>query len=198
VPSPKVKILCPYCLETFHRSKSTIEKAIRTSGFWACQPCSNKIKAKKSEAPLETRSKTSKGYTLVKTSTGWVQEHRYFMEKLLGRKLEPGEVVHHKNGNIHDNRIENLELMTYGEHTTLHHTGSKRPLVTRKTISRIAKSRKTIPRKLTWEIVERIRHQHANGCASYSQLAIDCGVSKGCIAAIVKRRIWRKEENARI
>lgn len=34
------------------------------------------------------------------------------MESRIGRKLRPGETVHHKNGVRDDNRAENLELWT--------------------------------------------------------------------------------------
>lgn len=47
-------------------------------------------------------------------------EHRCVMEKYLKRKLKDNEVVHHINGDKSDNRIENLQVMTLSEHSSLH------------------------------------------------------------------------------
>lgn len=52
--------------------------------------------------------------------------HRYVMEQHLGRELTEDEVIHHKNGNKTDNRIENLEIMTLSEHSKLHYSSRKR------------------------------------------------------------------------
>ena len=60
------------------------------------------------------------GCMRAKNYNGWEYEHRYVMEIELGRKLGRFEVVHHKNGNKLDNRLENLKLMTLDEHTSMH------------------------------------------------------------------------------
>jgi hypothetical protein len=53
-------------------------------------------------------------------------EHRVIMELYIGRSLEKDEVVHHINENPLDNRIENLQLMKKGEHSSHHDVGKKR------------------------------------------------------------------------
>ena len=50
----------------------------------------------------------------------YVYEHRHLMEQKIGRLLRPGEVVHHKNGNKLDNRMENLEIKGHREHVRDH------------------------------------------------------------------------------
>ena len=73
------------------------------------------------------KKKRQDGYIVVhypdhpnSTKSGYVMEHKLVMEKHIGRYLEKDEVVHHKNGNRADNRIENLALMTFNEHSALH------------------------------------------------------------------------------
>ena len=46
----------------------------------------------------------------------YIAEHRYIAEQTIGRYLERNEIAHHINGDKTDNRKENIEFMTIGEH----------------------------------------------------------------------------------
>lgn len=51
---------------------------------------------------------------------GYVMKHHLVMEQHIGSYIPKGYVVHHKNGERADNRIENLELMAFKEHASYH------------------------------------------------------------------------------
>ena len=80
-------------------------------------------------APFRPRGYVDEeGYVMIKIPGGWpsqrvngyVLEHRYVMEKFLGRSLGSDEHVHHKDQNKWNNALENLLVVTNAQHTELH------------------------------------------------------------------------------
>lgn len=66
------------------------------------------------------------------------REHRVIVERHIGRRLEPWEVVHHKDGDPSNNQISNLEVVEFGAHTAEHHTGSRRSADARRSMEAFA------------------------------------------------------------
>lgn len=64
-------------------------------------------------APSGTGFVDKNGYVrITATPRRQMMQHRFVMEQALGRKLQPFENVHHKNGIKTDNALNNLELWT--------------------------------------------------------------------------------------
>jgi hypothetical protein len=59
---------------------------------------------------------SGKGYTKL----NGVHRHRVVAEKMLGRPLERGEIVHHIDCNKKNDTPENLQVMTQSEHIRKH------------------------------------------------------------------------------
>jgi hypothetical protein len=75
------------------------------------------------------RSVASNGYVLIRVGVehhladvrGYAYEHRLVAEQKLGRRLLPGEQVHHIDRNKQNNAPENLEVEADSAHHLVHH-----------------------------------------------------------------------------
>lgn len=59
------------------------------------------------------------GHVVIVKNKKMYSLHRYIWEKVHG-KISEGFVIHHKDGNPQNNKIDNLELMSFSEHSKRH------------------------------------------------------------------------------
>jgi len=88
------------------------------------------------------------------------REHRVIVEESLGRRLEPWEIVHHKDGDQSNNNLDNLEVLEFGEHTTLHHTGARKNRDARRSMEAFALMREELKseRLIKSDLLEALRN----------------------------------------
>lgn len=107
--------ICPACGATFH--------PLRAASRFCSRPCMWSKNGGHNRKP-ETVWINAKGY---EEGRVWVdgehvafKRHRRIMEEYLGRRLLPGEDVHHIDGDKLNNEIGNLQVISHGEHSRLH------------------------------------------------------------------------------
>lgn len=108
-----------YCKECFkksclHCSKDFIAKSINIK--FCSNSCAGKSAGVMNTLPQFTKRYIRYGYVVIKVGKEWIREHRYVMERHLGRKLLKTEDVHHVNGIKDDNSISNLQVVQRDRH----------------------------------------------------------------------------------
>lgn len=106
---------CPHCKTRF-KPRRKASRFCSRSCMWANNGGHNK--------KTESWWKNSRGYIEGRIwnadgSQSRIKQHRLVIQGIIGRALLPSEDVHHINGIKHDNRPENLRLISHGEHAAL-------------------------------------------------------------------------------
>src|SRR4051794_17995235 len=104
---------CQLCGNVFHVQPY---RALRAKFCgWSCK---QKSAAKKAAVAIAAKYRGTGVVGYIKQNGR--HQHRVVAELKLGRPLLSTEAVHHIDGNKHNNSPENLEVMTFSEHTKRH------------------------------------------------------------------------------
>lgn len=146
-PPPLREFRCPDCgrvhLDAYHNKRCGSCRRKRHYPKHPCADCGTPVcaeatrcrycgprhafKATERGEPFSTQ----KGYLMrfvpdddpmasMRSKAGHVLEHRLVMADHLGRPLRTEEHVHHRDEDPANNAVENLQVMSRGEHTRLH------------------------------------------------------------------------------
>ena len=110
------------------------------------------------------------GYYRFKNSNQYI--HRVIVEQMIGRKLEPNEVVHHIIGNKLDNDPSNLLVLDYEEHFEFHRNNEAPSQQAGCPAIRNAGEIKTSVKRTGWRIIKNIQKYFYFCCFSFATLSI--------------------------
>ena len=106
---------------------NSLKNIVHHKGHKQSEETRLKMSIAKTKKGIGHKKKRADGYISIyfpdhpkSNKDGYIMEHDLIMECYLGRWLKDDEIVHHRNKIRSDNRIENLELMTFKDHARLH------------------------------------------------------------------------------
>lgn len=113
-----------------------------------------------------------------------IKAHRLVWQNFYG-PIPAGLCINHKNGVKHDNRLENLELLTLSENTKhgFRVLGRKKP-------NYPSPGEKNGSAKINEEQVREIRSLYASGGKTYKNIGSIFGLTGECVGYIVRRKTW--------
>lgn len=122
------EVACKTCGKAFYVQPNVKADTARNSGIYCSRKCKGLAERGKSVPWTKSDEKTmhSSGYVLVwmpehpRASRGRVLEHIVVAEQKIGRPLNPGEQVHHIDGNKTNNDPANLEVLSNADHQRKH------------------------------------------------------------------------------
>lgn len=120
-----------------------------------------------------------------------IDEHRYLMQKALGRTLLSNEIVHHKDGNKSNNDLSNLEILQRSEHSRMHTKERFKNAEAREKVREKAKRNAALVYKknvLNRDQVNEIRN--LKGSMTQVKLAEKFNVSRCTINRILNNKAW--------
>jgi|WetSurMetagenome_2_1015567.scaffolds.fasta_scaffold107136_4 hypothetical protein len=146
-------------------------------------------------AALKRWEKTAKGISLKPSGYYEITRgrdknrplHDVIMEIHIGRKLRPGEIVHHINEIKTDNEISNLQLMTSSEHSAYHGILNYKRGNCYDISSESKKGEHHNNAKLSESDVLKIYHDSR----MYGIIAKEFNVTISCIKHIKHNRTWK-------
>jgi len=106
------------------------------------------------------------------------------MERKLGRLIPKGFHVHHRDRDITNDNINNLELISVSQHITNTHLGKKN-------LAKGHLGEQHPKAKLTTKLVKKIKKMYNSGKYSQQKLATKFNVHQTTISCVVTGRSWK-------
>lgn len=124
-------------------------------------------------------------YKAVKINGKKYDVHRLIMQQKLGRKIPKGKVVHHIDGNIHNNHPDNLKLQSRSAHSRYHGKGRPATQTMKEKCTETGQMFLNGAKLFTSDVLE-IRRMHKGGMTQ-TEIAALFGVNKSTISEVVNR-----------